>query len=108
MLFRSIVLTIGQFVNAATGPVGYLLNMSGFHRIEGRIAVAGAVMTVGLCFALIPVWGLLGAAAANAIATAACNLLRVYFAKSRLGILMLPLPLPWALGAGHKRLPKKL
>ena len=103
-----IVLTIGQFVNATTGPVGYLLNMSGFHRIEGRIAVAGAVMTVGLCFALIPVWGLLGAAAANAIATAACNLLRVYFAKSRLGILMLPLPLPWALGAGHKRLPKKL
>ena len=99
-----IVLTIGQFVNAATGPVGYLLNMSGFHRIEGRIAVAGAVMTVGFCFALIPVWGLLGAAAANAIATAACNLLRVYFAKSRLGILMLPFP--WALGAGHKRLPR--
>ena len=101
-----IVLTIGQFVNAATGPVGYLLNMSGFHRIEGRIAVAGAVMTVGLCFALIPVWGSLGAAAANAIATAVCNLLRVYFAKSRLGILMLPVP--WALGAGHKRLTKRL
>ena len=96
-----IVLAIGQFVNAATGPVGYLLNMSGFHRIEGRIAVAGAVMTVGLCFALIPAWGLLGAAAANAIATAACNLLRVYFAKSRLGILMLPFPR--ALGAAHKR-----
>ena len=95
-----IVLTIGQFVNAATGPVGYLLNMSGFHRIEGRIAVVGAVMTVGICFALIPAWGLLGAAAANAIATAACNLLRVYFAKSRLGILMLPVP--WALRAGHK------
>jgi O-antigen/teichoic acid export membrane protein len=87
-----IVLTIGQFVNAATGPVGYLLNMSGYHRIEGRIAVAGALITVGLCFALIPLWGILGAAAANAIATAACNLLRVYFAKARLGILMLPLP----------------
>ncbi len=87
-----IVLTLGQFVNAATGPVGYLLNMSGYHRIEGRIAVAGALITVGLCFALIPLWGILGAAAANAIATAACNLLRVYFAKSRLGILMLPVP----------------
>jgi O-antigen/teichoic acid export membrane protein len=87
-----IILSIGQFVNAATGPVGYLLNMSGFHRIEGRIAVVGAVMTVGLCFALIPSWGIVGAAAANAIATAACNLLRVYFAKSRLGILMLPIP----------------
>ena len=92
-----IILAIGQFVNAATGPVGYLLNMSGFHRIEGRVAVAGAVMTVGLCFALIPVWGVLGAAAANAIATAVSNLLRVYFAKSRLGILMLPVP--WALGS---------
>jgi O-antigen/teichoic acid export membrane protein len=90
-----IILAIGQFVNAATGPVGYLLNMSGFHRIEGRVAVAGAVMTVGLCFALIPVWGVLGAAAANAIATAVSNLARVYFAKSRLGILMLPVP--WAL-----------
>jgi O-antigen/teichoic acid export membrane protein len=87
-----IILSLGQFVNAATGPVGYLLNMSGFHRIEGRIAVAGAVMTVGLCFALIPLWGILGAAAANAIATATSNLLRVYFAKTRLGILMLPIP----------------
>ena len=87
-----IILTIGQFVNAATGPVGYLLNMSGFHRIEGHIAVAGAVMTVVLCFALIPLWGMLGAAAANAFATAACNLLRVYFAQSLLGILMLPVP----------------
>ncbi len=87
-----IILTIGQFVNAATGPVGYLLNMSGHHRIEGHIAIAGALMAVVLCFALIPFWGILGAAAANAIATAACNLLRVYFAKSRLGILMLPLP----------------
>jgi O-antigen/teichoic acid export membrane protein len=87
-----IILTIGQFVNAATGPVGYLLNMSGFHRIEGRIAVAGAVITVGLCFVLIPIWGILGAAAANAIATASCNLLRVYYAKLLLGILMLPVP----------------
>ena len=90
-----IVLTIGQFVNAATGPVGYLLNMSGFHRIEGRISVVGALMTAGLCFALIPFWGILGAAAANAIATATCNLLRVYFAKSCLGILMLPIPISW-------------
>jgi O-antigen/teichoic acid export membrane protein len=87
-----VILSLGQFVNAATGPVGYLLNMSAFHRIEGRIAVVGALMTVGLCFALIPSWGIVGAAAANAIATASCNLLRVYFAKSRLGILMLPLP----------------
>jgi O-antigen/teichoic acid export membrane protein len=95
-----IILTIGQFVNAATGPVGYLLNMSGFHRIEGRIAVAGALITVGLCFALIPFWGILGAAAANAIATASCNLLRVYFAKTRMGILMLPVPR--AFGAARK------
>ena len=87
-----IILSVGQFVNAMTGPVGYLLNMSGFHRIEGRIAVVGALMTVGLCFALIPIWGVLGAAAANAIATASCNLLRVYFAKTCLGILMLPVP----------------
>ena len=84
------ILTIGQFVNAATGPSGYLLNMCGFHRIEGRIAVAGALMTVVLCFALVPAWGLVGAAAANALATGTCNLLRVWYANSRLGILMLP------------------
>jgi O-antigen/teichoic acid export membrane protein len=90
-----IILTIGQFVNAATGPVGYLLNMSAYHRIEGHIAVAGAAITVGLCFALIPFWGIAGAAAANAVATATCNLLRVYFAKTRMGILMLPVPQSW-------------
>ncbi len=88
-----LVLTLGQFVNAATGPVGYLLNMSGLHRIQGHIGVAGAVVTVGLCFALIPLWGPVGAAAANAIATAVCNLWQVYVAKTRLGILMLPIPL---------------
>jgi len=88
-----LVLTLGQFVNAATGPVGYLLNMSGLHRIQGHIGVAGAVITVGLCFALIPLWGPIGAAAANAIATATCNLWQVWVAKSRLGILMLPIPL---------------
>ena len=88
-----LVLTLGQFVNAATGPVGYLLNMSGLHRIQGHIGVAGAVMTVGLCFALIPLWGMVGAAAANAIATAVCNLWQVYVAKSRLGVLMLPIPM---------------
>jgi O-antigen/teichoic acid export membrane protein len=87
-----LILSLGQFVNAATGPVGYLLNMSGYHRIEGRIAVVGAVLTVALCFALIPLWGILGAAAANAIATASCNLLRVYYAHTCLGILMLPIP----------------
>jgi O-antigen/teichoic acid export membrane protein len=85
-----IILTIGQFVNAATRPVGYLLNISGLHRIEGRIA--GVLITVGLCFALIPFRGILGAAAANAVATAACNLPRVYDAKTRPGILMLPVP----------------
>lgn len=87
-----IILSVGQFVNAATGPVGYLLNMSGHHRIEGNIALLGALLGVALCFALIPFWGMAGAAAANAMATAACNLLRVYFAHSRLGILMLPIP----------------
>ena len=94
-----IVLTLGQFVNAATGPVGYLLNMSGLHRIQGHIGVAGAAITVGLCFALIPLWGAVGAAAANAIATAACNLWQVYVARSRLGILMLPIPMGARRGA---------
>jgi O-antigen/teichoic acid export membrane protein len=87
-----IILGVGQFVNAATGPCGYLLNMSGHHRIEGHIAIGGALITVGLCFAFIPFWGLIGAAAANAIATAVCNLWRVYIARAKLGILMLPIP----------------
>jgi O-antigen/teichoic acid export membrane protein len=87
-----IILTLGQFVNAATGPCGYLLNMCGHHRVEGRIAVAGAFITVVLCFLLIPFWGMVGAAAANAIATGVCNLWRVYVARAKLGIIMLPIP----------------
>ena len=84
------ILALGQFVNAGTGPVGYLLNMSGHHRIESRIALSGAMLTIGFCFSLIPFFGIIGAAMASAIATSVCNLLRVYFVKTRLGINVLP------------------
>jgi O-antigen/teichoic acid export membrane protein len=32
-----VVLAIGQIVNGATGPVGYLLNMTGHERTNARI-----------------------------------------------------------------------
>lgn len=86
------ILAIGQFINAATGPVGYILNMSGLHKIESRISMLAALINIALCILLIPQWGILGAATANASAVILCNLARVGYVWKRLGILVLPLP----------------
>lgn len=61
--------TVGQLANCATGPVGYLLLMSGNEKRLVRIQMAMAVVTVVTCVLLVSRWGITGAA----IATAGCN-----------------------------------
>jgi len=79
------ILAIGQFVNAATGSVGYLLMMSGHERDSRNIALFIGPLAIGLALALTPVFGATGAATATAIAVASQNLLAGYFVKKRLG-----------------------
>lgn len=65
--------TVGQLINCAVGPVGYLLLMSGNERRLVRIQLIMGVVTVVCCLLLVPKWGITGAALAAAVGNAGSN-----------------------------------
>jgi O-antigen/teichoic acid export membrane protein len=81
-----IILTIGQSVNCGTGIVHLLLNMTGHERDTLRGAMVGTATNVALALALIPHFGLTGAAIASCASVAAENLLLYMTVHSRLHI----------------------
>src|SRR5208282_535864 len=69
-----IIGTVGQLVNCGVGSVGYLLLMSGNERRLIKVQADAAVVTAGLSFALVPQWGIVGAAVASAATNILTNL----------------------------------
>lgn len=84
------ILSIGHAVNAATGPVGVLLMMSGHERTLLRCVAAAAAVQVIASIALVPPYGIVGAAVAGAAGLASLNLLALVAARRRLGVTVLP------------------
>ncbi len=82
-------LSIGQFVNVATGSVGVLLVMSGHEREYRNIQIVAACVVVGLSYMLIPKFGAAGAAVGAAAALIVQNVLFGYFVWTKLDILLL-------------------
>jgi len=79
------ILAIGQFINIATGSVGYLLSMTGREREVLNNTLISAIVAIALGVILIPSYGLLGAAVATATAVASQNLMGVYQVRKHLG-----------------------
>lgn len=79
------ILSVGQLINAATGTVGTLLNMTGNERDVARSVGFSALLNVALNVLLIPRMGLTGAALATALGTLSWNVLLSYFVYKRLG-----------------------
>ncbi len=79
------ILALGQFVNIATGSVGYLLSMTGHERELRNNAIISALVGLVLGLVLIPSHGLLGATVATALAVASQNLLGAYQVRKHLG-----------------------
>jgi O-antigen/teichoic acid export membrane protein len=86
-----VILSAGQLVNASMGAVANVLNMTGHERDTTRIILIGAVLNVGLNFALTPALGMAGAAAATAVGLVVWNLLMWRQAYKRTGIETSPL-----------------
>lgn len=72
-----VILALGQLCNAATGPCGMVINMSGRNRLNLIDNVMVLVLNIGLNLVLIPIWGISGAALAWAVSLGSVNLLRV-------------------------------
>jgi O-antigen/teichoic acid export membrane protein len=81
-----LMLTVGQTVNAATGVVHVLLNMTGHGRDTLRGVALGAATGLILGVALIPAFGLNGAAIASTLGIIAENLYLVLRVRLRLHI----------------------
>ncbi|BCB90823.1 flippase [Phytohabitans suffuscus] len=73
----TVVLAVGQLVNAATGPCGTLLNMSGRVALNMFDNIGALVLNVGLNLWLIPAYGIVGAAVAWSASLVAVNVARV-------------------------------
>ena len=76
----------GQLVSSAAGSVGHLLNMTGHERDTLRATALAAALNVALNLALIPLWGIVGAAVATSVSLSARNLWQWWFVRKRLGI----------------------
>ena len=80
------ILAIGQFVNVATGSVGYLLMMSGKEKLMRNNLVLIAFISILLNAILVPIYGILGAVIATAVCLSLQNLIAAYMVSSCFGI----------------------
>jgi O-antigen/teichoic acid export membrane protein len=77
------VLAIGQFVNAVTGPVGFALLMTGRERAFAWTLAAAATGNVIGNWALIQIWGAVGAAISTAVCIAVLNTWQWFLASKK-------------------------
>lgn len=62
-----ITLAIAQFIRATTGPVGYLLDLTGHQDESARVRATSAALNIGLNLIGIHFFGIVGASVATAI-----------------------------------------
>ena len=69
-----LILIAGQLVNVGAGSVGLLMVLTGHERQSMLVLGACALITSGLCFLLIPLFGIVGAAAASSLGLSIWNI----------------------------------
>ena len=85
-------LIIGRIVNALSGSVGNLMQMSGQQETYMNILLIGAVINVVLNYNLIPKYGINGAAFASVASLSFWNLSMVYMVKRKFGFSTIYMP----------------
>lgn len=80
------ILTIGQFINVATGPVGVVLIMTGHEYDYAKGIAIAALVNIILSMLLIPPWGIEGAAVSNTVSMITWNVLLSVLVYRRLNI----------------------
>lgn len=81
-----LILGAATVITTSVGPVGYLLSMSEYERLELVNTASAAVVNIVLNFVLIQEFGLLGAALATATSLTLLNLVRVVETWKLIGI----------------------
>ena len=85
-------LIIGRIVNAFSGSVGNLMQMSGQQKSYMNILIIGSVINVLLNYFLIPIYGIKGAAFASVSSLSFWNLSMVLAVKKKFGFYTFYMP----------------
>ncbi len=88
-----IILTLGQFANSISGSVGYILQMTGKHKVFQNIMLTATIINIVLNAVLIPVYGINGAALASMTSMIYWNLASVVYIRANFNIMTLYIPL---------------
>ncbi len=80
------ILVVGFLFRSSMGPAEYLLNMLGEQALCATVLFAAAVLNVALNFALVPTYGLIGAATATSISLVMLALMNSIVVWRRLAI----------------------
>ena len=85
------ILTVGQLLNSMFGPVGLLLNMTGYQKMSAISVSSCAILNLILNYILIPKFGINGAAIATSSSIVAVNLFNVLIVNKKLKIAFTPI-----------------
>ncbi|NTV12460.1 MAG: oligosaccharide flippase family protein [Desulfobulbaceae bacterium] len=80
-----LLLMAGQFVNAASGSTGFFMNMTGHQNLLRNCTAITALLNIGLSLALIPSFGIAGAAFAAMVGISLLNVLLLLYIKRKYG-----------------------
>ncbi len=80
-----VLVAAGKMVAAATGSVGFMLNMTGRQRLNLLNSIILGIANIVLNYFWIQRWGAVGAAAAAALSLSAVNIMRVVQVRLILG-----------------------
>ena len=83
-----VILASAQMINAGTGPIGNVLNMTGKQDVALGLTMAVFVLNVGLNFWFIDLYGFTGAALASLISITLVFLITIVVVKKLLNIFM--------------------
>ena len=91
-----VILAGGELFNSAVGPTQRVLSMTHHQKVLMFATAGSAVLCVGANFALVPGYGMMGAALATASATALANVVTVVYVRRLLGV--------WPFNYGYAKL----
>lgn len=81
-----IILLVAQMINTGTGPVGLLLNMTGYGKVTAYSSLIAAISNVILNAFLIPLFDFNGAAIATAVSIIFTNITNCFMVNKNLKI----------------------
>ena len=80
-----IILSTSVLINAISGNVDQILNMTNHQKIMKNITLFCLIENIILNYILIPIYGINGAAWSSLITTASLNFISIYYIKKKLG-----------------------